>query len=186
VRSGSESSFVVADIPGLIEGASDGAGLGIQFLKHLERCRLLLHIIDICPFDQSDPAESAMTIVNELQQFSPELAEKPRWLVFNKADLVLEEEADEVIEKVTQALEWEGSVYCISAFQNDGTELLCQNIAAYLDTLPKQFTEGKSEPEKVEFKWDRYHTERLQQEDENWDDDDWDDEDDGVEIIYRE
>ncbi|QTF92434.1 Obg family GTPase CgtA, partial [Halomonas sp. BM-2019] len=87
VRLSASQSFVIADIPGLIEGAADGAGLGIQFLKHLERCGLLLHLIDVAPYDGSDPAEVAVTIINELGQYSPELAEKPRWLVLNKTDL---------------------------------------------------------------------------------------------------
>ncbi|MGL5461547.1 MAG: Obg family GTPase CgtA, partial [Aeromonas veronii] len=86
VRGENSRSFVIADIPGLIEGAAEGAGLGIRFLKHLERCRVLIHLVDICPVDGSDPAENAVTIVKELEKYSPELAGKPRWLVFNKMD----------------------------------------------------------------------------------------------------
>ncbi|MGL5770997.1 MAG: Obg family GTPase CgtA, partial [Plesiomonas shigelloides] len=115
VRMDSERSFVVADIPGLIEGAADGAGLGIRFLKHLERCRVLLHIIDINPVDGSDPAENARIIVSELEQYSEMLAAKPRWLVFNKVDLMSEEEANERIAKIVADLEWEGDYYTISA-----------------------------------------------------------------------
>ena len=94
VRMDHEQSFVVADIPGLIEGASEGAGLGIRFLKHLERCRVLLHLIDIAPIDESDPIENAKVIINELKQYNAKLAEKPRWLVFNKVDLIEKEEAE--------------------------------------------------------------------------------------------
>ena len=93
VRLDTQRSFVIADIPGIIEGAADGAGLGTQFLKHLERCRILLHVIDILPVDGSDPLENAKTIINELEQHNAALASKPRWIVFNKLDLVLEEEA---------------------------------------------------------------------------------------------
>ena len=89
VRQDAQRSFVIADIPGLIEGAADGAGLGIQFLKHLERCRILLHMVDVMPVDQSDPVESAKAIVAELEKYSPKLASKPRWLVCNKIDLML-------------------------------------------------------------------------------------------------
>ena len=186
VRMGERNSFVIADIPGLIEGAAEGAGLGIRFLKHLERCRVLLHLVDILPVDGSDPAENAKTIIHELEKYSPELAAKPRWLVFNKLDLVLEEEADEIIERVVKTLAWEGAVYRISAFDKQGTDPICYDIAGLLETLPRQEELEQAKPERAEFMWDDYHKEQLAQhsDDENDDDDDWDDDDYDVEVIY--
>ena len=188
VRMGERNSFVIADIPGLIEGAAEGAGLGIRFLKHLERCRVLLHLVDILPVDGSDPAENAKTIIHELEKYSPELAAKPRWLVFNKLDLVLEEEADEIIERVVKELAWEGTVYRISAFDKQGTDPICYDIAGLLETLPRQEELEQAKPERVEFMWDDYHKEQLAQlhseDDNDDDDDDWDDDDYDVEVIY--
>ncbi|PTQ67669.1 Obg family GTPase CgtA [Pseudomonas sp. GV071] len=126
-------SFVVADIPGLIEGASDGAGLGIRFLKHLARTRLLLHLVDMAPLDLTDPAEAAETIVSELGKFSPALAERDRWLVLNKSDQILEEEQEARIKEITDRLEWTGPVYVISAIGKEGTEKLCFDIMKYLE-----------------------------------------------------
>ncbi|GLK90737.1 Obg family GTPase CgtA [Pseudomonas turukhanskensis] len=126
-------SFVVADIPGLIEGASDGAGLGIRFLKHLARTRLLLHLVDMAPLDLSDPAEAAETIVSELGKFSPSLAERDRWLVLNKSDQILEEEHEARVKEITDRLEWTGPVYVISAIGKEGTEKLCFDIMKYLE-----------------------------------------------------
>ncbi len=181
-------SFVVADIPGLIEGAAEGTGLGVQFLKHLERCRLLLHVIDMCPADGADPAESALTLLGELSSYSHKLEAKPRWLVFNKSDLLLEEEADEVIEKVTEMLEWDGPVYRICAASKEGTRELCFDILSYLESLPKPSElEEQQGPEKVEFKWDHYHEQQLSDAESHDDDDDdfWDDEDDDGHVIYQ-
>ena len=121
-------SFVIADIPGLIEGAAEGAGLGIQFLKHLERCRVLLHLVDLMPADGSDPVENAKAIVAELEKYSPKLAAKPRWLVFNKVDLMLEDEANELCKQIADALEWQGEYFQISAFQKLGTQDLCMKV----------------------------------------------------------
>lgn len=186
VRMQAQKSFVVADIPGLIEGAAEGAGLGIRFLKHLERCRVLLHLVDILPPDESDPAESARTIIHELEKYSPALAAKPRWLVFNKLDLVLEEEADEIIERVVKALAWEGPVYRISAFDKQGTDPVCYDILTLLESMPKPTELEAKAPEKVEFMWDDYHKEQLAQVEEDLDDDDdWDDDDYDVEVIYQ-
>lgn len=126
-------SFVIADIPGLIEGASDGAGLGIRFLKHLARTRLLLHLVDMAPLDLSDPADAAETIVAELAKFSPSLAERDRWLVLNKSDQILEEEQEARIKEITDRLEWTGPVYVISAIGKEGTEKLCFDIMRYLE-----------------------------------------------------
>ena len=177
VRVGTQRSFVIADIPGLIEGAAEGAGLGIRFLKHLERCRVLLHLVDVCPVDESDPAENAKVIIHELEKYSPKLASKPRWLVFNKMDLMLEEEAEEVIKRVMEALEWEGEVFRISAINKEGTAPICYKIAEYLESLPKEEEQKITAPEPVEFMWDDYHKKQLAQVvvEENDDfDDDWD------------
>lgn len=187
VRVQSQKSFVVADIPGLIEGAAEGAGLGIRFLKHLERCRVLLHLIDILPVDGSDPAQNAQTIIHELEKYSPELAAKPRWLVFNKLDLVLPEEADEIIARVTEALDWEGPVYRISAFNKEGTDPICYDVIKLLETLPQLSDVVAQQPDRVEFMWDDYHKQAIQeaeQEVDDDDDDDWDEDDYDVEIIY--
>jgi len=134
VSVGRFKSFVVADIPGLIEGAAEGAGLGIRFLKHLARTRLLLHIVDMAPLDESDPSDAAETIVHELEKFSPALTERDRWLVLNKMDQILEpEEQERRKQAVVERLGWEGPVYVISALEREGTEALSQDIMKYLD-----------------------------------------------------
>lgn len=147
VSVGRYKSFVVADIPGLIEGASDGAGLGIRFLKHLARTRLLLHLVDLAPLDQSDPAEAAQVIVEELGRFSPALAERDRWLVLNKADQLLDDEREERMRQVVERLNWKGPVFVISALEREGTEELSQAIMRYLDERTLRLAE---EPEYAE------------------------------------
>lgn len=127
-------SFVIADIPGLIEGASDGAGLGIRFLKHLTRNRVLLHLVDVAPMDGSDPADAAAAIVRELQRFSPTLAARERWLVLNKVDLIDEGALAAVRENIVEALNWDGPVFEIAALAGQGTELLCQQMMTYLES----------------------------------------------------
>lgn len=189
VRMDSEQSFVVADIPGLIEGAADGAGLGIRFLKHLERCRVLLHLIDIDPIDESDPVENALIILGELEKYSEKLFNKPRWLVFNKIDLISEEEAQSRAKAVADALGWEGKYYLISAASRTGVNELCWDVMSFINANPKEAELEEKQPEKVEFMWDDYHKEAIENavevEDEEWDEE-WDDEDDeGVEIIYQ-
>ncbi|MBB1228578.1 Obg family GTPase CgtA [Pantoea agglomerans] len=189
VRMDSEQSFVVADIPGLIEGAADGAGLGIRFLKHLERCRVLLHLIDIDPIDESDPVENARIILGELEKYSEKLFNKPRWLVFNKIDLISEEEAQSRAKAVAEALGWEDKYYLISAASRTGVNELCWDVMSFINANPKEAELEEKQPEKVEFMWDDYHKETIENtvevEDEEWDED-WDDEDDeGVEIIYQ-
>lgn len=176
VRAG--NSFVIADIPGLIEGASEGAGLGIRFLRHLERCRVLLHLVDIMPVDQSDPVENAKIIVNELKQYSEKLAEKPRWLVFNKIDLMSDEEADALCKKIAAELEWEGPIYQISAVNGINTKALCNDISDALELMPREIV--TEEEDKVMFQWDTPQPENFDDED----DDDWDDEDDHPNVIY--
>lgn len=177
VRLDSQASFVIADIPGLIEGASEGAGLGIQFLKHLERCRILLHLIDIMPADGSDPVENALTIINELDTYNPKLAAKPRWLVFNKVDLMLEEEADALCQQIADQMGWEDDYYQISAFHKMGSMEICQDIMQFLDELPAEETSAEEE---VDFKWDEYQKNVQPEEafDDDFDDEDDDDEDD--------
>lgn len=120
-------SFVVADIPGLIEGASEGAGLGIRFLKHLDRTRLLLHVIDVMPMDNSDPAENARTIIQELAQYSENLAEKPRWWVFNKVDLIPEDERQAFCDDLAKRLGAE-RYFAISAASHEGLDALCYAV----------------------------------------------------------
>lgn len=186
VRQDSNRSFVIADIPGLIEGASDGAGLGIQFLKHLERCRILLHVIDIMPVDGSDPAENAVTIVNELHQYSEKLAHKPRWIVFNKIDLLLEDEVDEVCQRIIDALEFNGDTRRISAFSKIGTDDLCHDVMKFIESLPPEI-EDEDPADTVEFKWDDYHNEVINGDlEDDLDDEDWDEDDYDVEVEYRQ
>ena len=126
-------SFVVADIPGLIEGASEGAGLGIRFLKHLTRNRILLHLVDMAPFDGTEPADAALSIVRELERFSPALASRERWLVLNKCDLLDEDTLDRRRSELIQALDWSGPVYTISAIRSEGTQALCGDLMSYLE-----------------------------------------------------
>lgn len=138
VRVGSHRSFVLADVPGLIEGAAQGAGLGIRFLKHLARTRLLLHLVDVAP-PEGDPATHARTIVRELAAFSGTLAQRERWLVFNKVDLLDAGRVDEVVATVTAALAWAGPVYRVSAATGRGCEALAADLMARLEALgPRQ------------------------------------------------
>ena len=131
-------SFVIADIPGLIEGASEGVGLGIRFLKHLQRTRLLLHIVDIAPADNHDPVEDARKILEELRSYDEALFEKPRWLVLNKIDLLPEEEVDERCRAIVEGLDWKGPVYRISAIARQGVDPLCYDIMEYLEAHPTE------------------------------------------------
>ena len=126
-------SFVIADIPGLIEGAAEGHGLGVRFLKHLSRNRLLLHVIDIQPIDNSDPIETAKGLIGELKAHNEELFNKPRWLVLNKTDLVPEEMLDDMCNDIVTGLNWEGPVYRISAATGNGTKALCSDIMIQLE-----------------------------------------------------
>jgi len=129
VRVSAENSFVIADIPGLIEGAAEGAGLGVQFLKHLSRTGLLLHVVDIAPLDEADPVESVRIVEKELEKFSEELAGKVRWLILNKTDLLLEEEAVALCKDIVERLNWQGEVHQISAVERKGTVALMQKIS---------------------------------------------------------
>lgn len=133
VRVEAHRSFVMADIPGLIEGASEGAGLGIRFLKHLTRNRILLHLVDMAPYDGTDPAGNALAIAAELERFSPALARRERWLVLNKKDLVDEDTFEERRRAVLKALDWQGPVYEIAAISGEGTARLCGDLMEYLE-----------------------------------------------------
>jgi GTP-binding protein len=136
VSVGQHRSFVMADIPGLIEGAAEGAGLGIRFLKHLQRTRLLLHLVDVAPYEGSgDPVKDAKSIVNELKKFSPELVERERWLVLNKLDLLPEDEREARCKAIVKGLKWKGPVFRISAISGDGTRELCQKIMEQLEQM---------------------------------------------------
>jgi len=131
---GRERSFVMADIPGLIEGAADGAGLGVRFLKHVQRTRLLLHVVDIAPLaEDTDPVEDAKAIIKELGSFSPELVERPRWLVLNKIDLLPEDEAKAICEDIVARLDWTGPIYRITALAGGGTHLLADDVMSWLE-----------------------------------------------------
>lgn len=146
VSVGEGRSFVMADIPGLIEGAADGAGLGIQFLKHLQRTGLLLHLIDIAPPDpEADPVKDARAIAGELKKFSADLAKKERWLVLNKVDLMPAEEADKLCKDIVRRLRWKGPVYRISGLARQGTEALCQAIMTRLEETQAERRTADSE-----------------------------------------
>tara|TARA_R110000823_G_scaffold295738_2_gene415540 strand:+ start:23203 stop:24393 length:1191 start_codon:yes stop_codon:yes gene_type:complete len=188
-------SFVMADIPGLIEGASEGAGLGIRFLKHLTRTRILLHLVDMAPFDGSNPAQAALAIVNELQSFSPTLAERERWLVLNKRDLLDEDSFEERRAELLGALNWQGPVYSVSAIRADGTRELCGDL---MRAIERQRAAEVADPELCELEKER--EQRMQQEAREriealrarkraareGDDDDADEDDDfDVEVEYR-
>lgn len=133
VRVGELRSFVIADIPGLIKGAAEGAGLGIQFLRHLERTGLLLHLVDVAPVDGSDPVESANTIIHELAVYSGELLAKPRWLVLNKIDQLDPEQIETHCADILKRLDWQGPVFYLSALKKEGTESLCYAIMDFLE-----------------------------------------------------
>ncbi|MGJ7462693.1 Obg family GTPase CgtA [Halomonas sp. MA07-2] len=193
VKLGMHEHFVMADVPGLIEGASDGAGLGLRFLKHLTRTRLLFHVVDVSPFDESDPVEAAVAIIHELGEFSPALAELPRWLVLNKLDLLPAEDREERAADIVRRLGWEGPVFRISAISADGTDALVQ--AAY-----RWLTEQRRLENEDEESAERAREMRARMEDEavartearlgrkrkkvDEDDDDFDDDDYDVEVEY--
>ncbi len=128
VRVGPEKSFVVADIPGLIEGAAEGAGLGHQFLRHLQRTELLLHLVDLAPFDDADPVQHAKAIVEELRKYDEALHRKPRWLVLNKMDMVPVEERAARVKDFLKRLKWKGPVFEISALARQGLDPLIHAI----------------------------------------------------------
>lgn len=193
-------SFVMADIPGLIEGASEGAGLGIRFLKHLTRTRILLHLVDMAPYDGVEPAEAALSIVRELERFSPTLAQRERWLVLNKSDLLDDETLAQRRSAVLDALQWQGPVYTISAISAKGTAALSGDLMSYIEEC-REREEADPELRVVEHALQRdmqvearQRVEELRaalrsrsdKEDFGDDDDDDDDDDFDVEVEYRE
>jgi GTP-binding protein len=145
-------SFVIADIPGLIEGAADGAGLGSVFLRHVQRTRLLLHLVDISPMDAfvsgqglPSPVEQVRAIERELERYDPALLEKPRWLVLNKADLLLEDEARLAAENIVAELGWTAPWYLVSAIGREGTWPIMLDVQAFFDRLRENAREQVAE-----------------------------------------
>ena len=193
-------SFVLADIPGLIEGAAEGAGLGIQFLKHLSRTSLLLHMVDMAPWDDVTPAEAAKVIVRELKKFSPALAERERWLVLNKLDMVPEDERKELCQSVVDALDWKGPVFEIAAINKQGTQVLAGEIMDFIESRAERALEDpeyaareadlklrleQEARERVQqFKLARHQQRLAAQGNDGLDDDDYDDDDYDVEVEY--
>jgi GTP-binding protein len=142
VRVATDASFVIADIPGIIEGAAEGTGLGLQFLKHVARTRLLWHVVDLAPPDGA-PADAVRTIAAELEKFSAPLARRERWLVFNKADLLPSDEVGLRVAECVAELAWEGPVYVVSAVNREGTQALARHAQAWLDS---QAASAEDEP----------------------------------------
>lgn len=196
VRIEKHRSFVIADIPGIIEGAAEGAGLGIRFLKHLARNRILLHLVDMAPWDGVSPEEAAAVAVGELEKFSQTLADQPRWLVLNKLDMVPEEEREARCQAVIDELQWEGPVYRISALSQQGTADMMRDIQAFLDHRLEAIEEDPSileQEQKIREQVDTEARERIEQmraemrarrEGDDLDDDDFDDDDYDVEVEY--
>ncbi len=198
VKVGDYRNFVIADIPGLIEGAAEGQGLGIQFLKHIARTRLLLHIVDLLPYDGA-AEDHAQIIVSELMQFSPALAGRERWLVLNKMDLLAEDEQQARVQAVVDALEWTGPVYVVSTLNKQSLKGLCYDIMEYVEDFREKL-------EDTEFAEEQQANLRLVQEEgrdtivrareaakaarafglEGSDDDDFDDDDYDVEVEYAQ
>ncbi|KGD63685.1 GTPase CgtA [Alcanivorax nanhaiticus] len=194
VKADRHRSFVVADIPGLIEGAAEGAGLGIRFLKHLARTRLLLHVVDLAPMDESDPADHIDAIADELDRFSPALAEQERWLVFNKIDLLADDEAQAKIDAIVEELGWQGPVYGISAAAGVGCEEL---VYALMNAIEDRRRLEQEDPEYAAAQQELRHrleeearekVQELKAEARRARDNDRDDDDDDhdVEIVYEQ
>lgn len=143
VAVGEHRSFVMADIPGLIEGAAEGAGLGIRFLRHLQRTRVLLHVVDIAPLDDTaDPVKDVRAIAAELKKFNPELARRPRWLVLNKADLLPTDDAEQRAREIVRRLRFKGPHFLISAATGRGTRELCEAVMSFLEERQRAEREG--------------------------------------------
>ena len=144
VSVGLEHSFTMADVPGLIEGASDGAGLGFRFLKHLSRTHLLLHLIDVMPFGGDDPVNSAQKIILELENFSSTLAKKERWLVLNKIDLLKEKELNDFEKRLREKLNWSGKIHQISALNKAGCSELCKALMNSVELHRRQLIKDEN------------------------------------------
>lgn len=138
VRLEADRSFVVADVPGLIEGAAEGAGLGIQFLKHVQRTRLLLHLVEIAPIDQADPSEQIRKIEAELERFDPDLVNKPRWLVLTKCDQLDADRVDTTAREIVAQLDWEGPWFAISSVAGTGLDAMKFAVVEFLESLRQQ------------------------------------------------
>jgi GTP-binding protein len=147
VRVGADSSFVIADIPGLIEGAAEGAGLGVQFLKHLQRTRLLLHLVEIAPLDEMSPQDAIRKLERELINFDRDLGEKQRWLVFTKTDILGRTESERIARQVVEELNWTAPWFMISSVTRSGTDQLVQSISRALDEMRQLESEQQTEPE---------------------------------------
>lgn len=198
-------SFVIADIPGLIEGAAEGAGLGIRFLKHLVRTRLLLHLVDVAPYEgftagddpspteSSSPADAVRVIERELEKFSETLASRDRWLVLNKVDVIAEDVRAEHCQAIIDELDWKGPVFQISALSGEGTRPLVQAVMRWIEERAREeaqnpeFAEREAasrrrmdEEARVRVEAERQARRAVRQSE---DDDDFDD-DDGVEVVY--
>jgi len=196
VRVEAHKSFVVADIPGLIKGAAEGAGLGIRFLKHLVRTRLLLHVVDMAPFDDSTPEQAVEEIIGELNKFSPTLASRDRWLVLNKLDMLPGDERESRCASLVETLGWTGPVYQISALGNTGLDALCRDIMFWLDARAEEEAEDGELAEKeaslkvqmqseARAKLEALKAENRARRDAQKSEQDDDDDDDGdVEVIY--
>lgn len=187
VKTGNAESFVIADVPGLIEGASEGAGLGHRFLRHLERCRVLLHLVDVLPSDESDPVHNAVVIEEELKQYAASLYAKPRFLAINKSDLVSREEAEAVLAKVVDALEVKPErTFIISALHKDSVKELVYALQELVDTVKAAElaakAKAKAEPGDT-FVWTEAPAEPEKPAHDGADDDL--DDDDGPEFIYE-
>jgi GTP-binding protein len=150
VSLGMERSFVMADIPGLIEGAAEGAGLGFRFLKHLSRTRLLLHLIDVLPSDESDPVENARKIIGELAKFSTTLAAKERWLVLNKTDLIDGEALAKLKQRLQAELDWQGEIFEIAAIDKTGCQSLCEQLMQTIETHRAKLLEDEDYTQQLE------------------------------------
>ncbi|MEZ5528825.1 MAG: GTPase ObgE [Porticoccaceae bacterium] len=187
-------SFVIADVPGLVEGAAEGAGLGVRFLKHLTRTRLLLHLVDMAPPDGANPADNVSIIEDELDRFSATLWGRDRWLVLNKLDLLPEDEREQRCREVVEQLEWQGPVYQVCALSGEGTQQLSHDILEYLESC---WDEERNNPEAAERELAlqkqmqqeaREQIESLRRhrktdgDDDN--DDDFDDDDYDVDVVY--
>ena len=180
VRVGNDASFVIADIPGLIPGAAEGAGLGVQFLKHLSRTRLLLHLVDLAPIDGTDPAETMQAIGAELGKYSETIAAKPRWLVASKTDLLAPEDAEERLAELVAQTGWEGPVFSISAVARRGLEDLTAAVMQAINEMEETESEA-AEAERVRAEVHeqavanrRRLRESRQPDTDEWADDDWD------------
>jgi len=199
VRVQEHKSFVVADIPGLIEGAAEGAGLGIRFLKHLVRTRLLLHVVDMAPYDGVEPKQAIKAIEGELEKFSPTLAARDRWLVLNKLDLLPEDQQKEICEKLVSDLDWKGPVYNISAIKSEGLSVLCHDIMGWIDSkaeaearddelaqkeLALKVQMQQEARDNLEAYKEARRAGRLSDQEGQEGDDDFDDDDDDVEVVY--